>query len=993
MSSRDDSTPTTDEPSGGDNRPGLDQIDYRVGTHASFMERMLARIHRQHVPPDEPPEPGHDRPLRALRTRRRDDPAIALIDAWATCADVLTFYQERLANEQYLRTARERRSVVELAALVGYRPDPGVSASARLAFRVDDSDQGPARAEVPAGTQVQSVPERGELPRTFETAHALVARPEWNEIGARQTRPQYLALGTNIGSEDTDKIEAKLYLVDSDGTLRAGPESTQEQLPTKQLEDLYFLGADLPHSRDASSVDVDAVRVKEVDTVYFEGGHDDLRVGDPIVLVGTRMESFEDDNTYLVIAARIEEVQAEPKRRRTRVRLDLDPSEDDKSGKAASNTGSLTSAHFADGLAIEVATTPVDELAYVAPVASRTDLQMKVWLRAQGVVLAEAAAAARQQIEDSGGDAKRGLFGFDKRVGFFGNNAPSSAALEQTYGSGTLPDNWESASVWDIPPRLGSTTGDKSGPFLERIVDAVEPGQWTVFSQEGQYFPYWIEDTVEESIRGFSISARATGLTLKEVTGGPGTLESADSGSALKVSSATAHVDSRSMGLAELAMPEHLGKTRATDGGVEMVGESRLALDGLYMGLSKGKEVIVGGEKLHPPGVIGHEVAELAEVVHTGAHTVLYLSEALDNAYRRDTLRVQANVAAATHGKSVTEVLGSGDASRKNQTFELRQPPLTYVPTADGSGSRSTLEIRVDRVRWPQVDAFEELGPDEHGYIVRFDEDGAAHVTFGDGVHGARLPTGRENVVARYRSGTGLNGEVGAERLSILKQRPAGIRTVTNPVRAGGGADPESRDDTRVNAPRDTRLLERIVSLEDYADFARNWGGIEKARVDLLSRAGRTAVYLTVGGTGPDSLNDTRIEELREGIAQSSSGRYAVEIARLEPMRFGLDAQVLLADGHLADEVLQRVRARLQSRYAYQARGFLEPVSAAQITTEIQGIDGVSAVRLRQLFEVPGSGLARNLSPRGARFRSSDGHFQPAQMLWIEPDAIKLSEM
>ena len=48
------------------------------------------------------------RPLVALTTRAADDPAIALLDAWATVGDVLTFYQERIANEGFLRTATER---------------------------------------------------------------------------------------------------------------------------------------------------------------------------------------------------------------------------------------------------------------------------------------------------------------------------------------------------------------------------------------------------------------------------------------------------------------------------------------------------------------------------------------------------------------------------------------------------------------------------------------------------------------------------------------------------------------------------------------------------------------------------------------------------------------------------------------------------------------------------------------------------------------------
>ena len=71
-------------------------------------------------------------PLAGLTTRDPSDPSIALLDAWAVVADVLTFYQERIANEGYLPTALERRSLLELSRLIGYRLRPGVSASVRL---------------------------------------------------------------------------------------------------------------------------------------------------------------------------------------------------------------------------------------------------------------------------------------------------------------------------------------------------------------------------------------------------------------------------------------------------------------------------------------------------------------------------------------------------------------------------------------------------------------------------------------------------------------------------------------------------------------------------------------------------------------------------------------------------------------------------------------------------------------------------------------------
>ena len=123
-----------------------------------------------------------ERPLADLATRASDDPSIALLDAAAVVADVLTFYQERIANEGFLRTATERRSVLEMARAIGYELNPGVAATAYLTFTVEDAEGAPGKSDVPAGTQVMSIPPQGQLPQTFETADDITARKQWNAI-------------------------------------------------------------------------------------------------------------------------------------------------------------------------------------------------------------------------------------------------------------------------------------------------------------------------------------------------------------------------------------------------------------------------------------------------------------------------------------------------------------------------------------------------------------------------------------------------------------------------------------------------------------------------------------------------------------------------------------------------------------------------------------------------------------------------------------------
>ena len=103
-------------PASVENRPGLGALSYRVGTYATLFDAMRARLSSAQYPA-----------LAGLTTHEVDDPSVALLDAWAVLGDVLTFYQERIANEGYLGTATERRSVLEQARLVGYQPRPGVA--------------------------------------------------------------------------------------------------------------------------------------------------------------------------------------------------------------------------------------------------------------------------------------------------------------------------------------------------------------------------------------------------------------------------------------------------------------------------------------------------------------------------------------------------------------------------------------------------------------------------------------------------------------------------------------------------------------------------------------------------------------------------------------------------------------------------------------------------------------------------------------------------
>ena len=187
------------------NPPGLDRLRRRVSDYARAMERMRAALAAQ----------NGDAALRAVARHGTDDPAVALLDAWAVVSDTVAFYSERLAHEGLLRTATQPGSVRELARAVGYEVDPGVAAEVDLAFTADSGPLVPEVIIIPAGTPVQSVPAESTfdgppgpaaLPQTFETVAEAGIRASWNALPVIEERPQ------TFGEDGEDGEDWKIWL-------------------------------------------------------------------------------------------------------------------------------------------------------------------------------------------------------------------------------------------------------------------------------------------------------------------------------------------------------------------------------------------------------------------------------------------------------------------------------------------------------------------------------------------------------------------------------------------------------------------------------------------------------------------------------------------------------------------------------------------------------------------------------------------------------------
>jgi hypothetical protein len=336
------------------------------------------------------------------------------------------------------------------------------------------------------------------------------------------------------------------------------------------------------------------------------------------------------------------------------------------------------------------------------------------------------------------------------------------------------------------------------------------------------------------------------------------------------------------------------------------------------------------------------EFVELKGTHDKDDHTFLELTSPLQYAYDPATVTIFANVAPSTHGETVKdEILGSGDATQIRQRFKLRQKPLTYVPSSDPSGCKTTLEIWVDDIKWREVDTLYDSGPKDRVFTTRHSDDGTVTVQFGDGRHGARLPSGNDNVRAIYRKGIGADGLVKAGQLSLLMTRPLGVRSVTNPIASANASDPQTSDEAKRYAPLTVLTLDRIVSLQDYEDFALNFDGIAKAlAVQTWGTQGR-GVFLTVAGANGAQVTDERIGELVTAISQNGDPFVPVQVKSYSDVKFNIRGSVMVDADRDTRKVETEIKNMLKKRFSFDMRDFGQGVALSEVVGMIQSIPGV----------------------------------------------------
>jgi hypothetical protein len=305
------------------------------------------------------------------------------------------------------------------------------------------------------------------------------------------------------------------------------------------------------------------------------------------------------------------------------------------------------------------------------------------------------------------------------------------------------------------------------------------------------------------------------------------------------------------------------------------------------------------------------------------------------------------NLLPVTRGKTVSnEVLGSGDATRLAQEFTLQNAPVTYLQdgaSISGTGYSSTVRIWVNGVQWTEVQSFYGQSNDAEVFVTREDDAGKTHVAFGDGVCGARLPTGTNNVVASYRYGSGAQVPAAGTLTSVVKPWP-GLRSIVNPVPVGGGADPDPPAKIRQLAPQSVLTFGRAVSADDFQVIAAQAPGVTRAAAafgfDPIQQRPRVTVW--VGDDQNAVMSATR------AIAAAADPNRLPSVTAATRIPITVSLSIVVLPKYQADTV----QAAVYSALLDSAKGLLgvnqvgigEAFFDSQIYAACLAVPGVAAV-------------------------------------------------
>lgn len=837
-----------------DNKPYMQVINYRIGKYSNFRNAMINAANRE---------------LPQLSIREGEDYGIALMEMWAYLADILAYYQERIANEAFIRTAVLRESVIALSDFVDYKLDPGVAATTFIALIANNGKSG----TIPKGFRVQCKPE-GESVKIFQTDEEIMISSEKNMLKLVSEKPyqQLIEQATQLVLEGTSlnlKVGNWILILDDE----RDTESESEKWELRQLTDVKETG---------KTTTVAWNKDKGLLKNYEKDPHN------------PRVYVFRE--TAWPFGSNAPDYNMVPPEQRPCYLFSWDNvpgKESDKLKDFLENVG----------------------VSWIGAFQFKSD-QKKISVSDEShcisITLNDKKTKATLVID------KKEIYEFFVR---YENNKINIYT--------TLID----AGIPNLRDLAGKGPGYNI--YLDSIYEGIIAGSYIAAVKPKDMELYRVKKTYDIVKVEFGMSSKVTVAVV-------------DTNTFMRVFKLRETV--------LLCANEEL-KPVKTQIDTSLADTLNLDVKGK---LSAGAYIAISGEDKE--GKTYTDVRRIVDAQSRGEDvTTIVLDRELSRNYRKDSVVIYGNVVPATFGEPVrNEILGSGNASISFQRFTLKKTPVTFLPDpAAPHGEKNSLELSVGNVLWKEVQDFIDSGPKDTHYVTEINEKGEMSLIFGDGTRGAKLPTGKDNVIARYRRGVGGNAE--KNTITGMIDSSPFLEAVLNPVPASGGAEGDNAENAKENASMKLRTFERAVSLEDYAYLAKSFSGVTKARSEWDEY--EQVVNLTVALQDKELDSDVK-SRLRAflDMRRDTSQKLKIEDCKRVEIEIILNVRVKSTyfNSRVKNEV-ERVLGREPNEdgsfnfFTFERMDFGVGIHLSDIYAIVEGIDGVESLTVNKFKRLDSS--------------------------------------
>ena len=236
---------------------------------------------------------------------------------------------------------------------------------------------------------------------------------------------------------------------------------------------------------------------------------------------------------------------------------------------------------------------------------------------------------------------------------------------------------------------------------------------------------------------------------------------------------------------------------------------------------------ISGPVHFRSPGPAAHRAGGVAGFANTYFIRARLARGVYDCAPRIQAARI--NAVGARHAVDVPVEAITTSVRRAHQSYQLTRRPI--VPRS------SRVEVTLkdgSREYWTDVDDWDRSGPFDRHYVL---DSQSGTLRFGNGRHGRVMRDSGEitSIAASYRAGGGAAGNVAARTLTTMLPVVANaVMTVTQPVAAHGGADPETIVAAQGRAVRGLAAARAAVTLADFERIARQVPGAPIVRAHAI---------------------------------------------------------------------------------------------------------------------------------------------------------------